>query len=222
MVDEISAKNYEDFVTKKPQLIRRISLKQEELLREHVLIMKSLTKYGHMTVKEIHHLYYNPQTQKYSKALKTIYRYMEFLEKSSLIQVSGHRMAQKSRMAEKLYCRTAVVFLFEENLDKKNWWESSSGADFMKIVPEYMQRFFQVEKSSIEPLTQLIETYLSGESKNIQDQFEAVESDKTLADLASPLSVWHLKEMFSVTAILKLFIENSDFRSQLNSIFQKK
>ncbi|UYP45389.1 hypothetical protein NEF87_001674 [Candidatus Lokiarchaeum ossiferum] len=222
MVDEISAKNYEDFVTKKPQLIRRISLKQEELLREHVLIMKSLTKYGHMTVKEIHHLYYNPQTQKYSKALKTIYRYMEFLEKSSLIQVSGHRMAQKSRMAEKLYCRTAVVFLFEENLDKKNWWDSSSGADFMKIVPEYMQRFFQVEKSSIEPLTQLIETYLSGESKNIQDQFEAIESDKTLADLASPLSVWHLKEMFSITAIFKLFIENSDFRSQLNSIFQKK
>lgn len=222
MVDETNAKNYEDFITKKPQLILRISLKQEELLGEHVLIMKSLTKYGHMTVKEIHHLYYIPQTQKYSKALKTIYRYMEYLEKSSLIQISGHRMAQKSRMAEKLYCRTAMVFLFEENLDKENWWESSSGADFMKIVPEYMQQFFRFEKSSIEPLRLLIETYLRAESKNIQDQFEAVESDKTLADLASPLSVWQLKEMFGITAIFKLLVENPDFLSQLNSLFGKK
>ena len=218
MVDETKIKNYEDFVNKKPQLIKRISLQQLNLLREHPTIMQALTKHEHMTAKELHNLYYDPQTQKYTKALKTIYRYLKTLKNGNIIQISGHRKPLNSRMTEKLCCRTALVFLSEESPEKENWWESSSGADFMKIVPEYMQQFFHVDKSLITPLKQLIETYLSGENKNIQDQFEAIESDKTLADLVTPLSVSHLKEMFGITAIIKLFVEKPEFLSSLNSI----
>ncbi len=214
--------DYEDFVNKEPQLIKRISGNQIELFREHSIIMQALSKHRHMTAKEIHHLFYIPQTQKHSKSLKTVYRHMKTLVDASLIQVSGHRKPHQGQMTEKLCCRAALVMLPEENSNEKKWWASESGMDFMEIVPIYLQKIFNLESSLIPEIKSLVETYLNKEDQNIQDQIDTIESDKNIADLLTPLSVGHLKGMLGITAILKMIVDNPNFLTSLNFLFDKK
>jgi len=222
MVDEKSEIDYEDFVNKEPKLIMRVSGDQVELYREHSIIFQALSTNLHMTAKEIHHLYYIPQTQKHSKALKTIYRYLEALVNASLILKSGHRKPHESRMTEKLCCRAALVMLPEENSKEKKWWESEAGSEFMAIFSTYLQKYFGVENISTPQIESILTTYLSIDNNNIQDQFTEIESDKSLADLITPLSVTRLKEIFNIAVVLKMIVENPDFLTLIQTVLAKK
>ncbi|MHA1519727.1 MAG: hypothetical protein ACTSVZ_09955 [Promethearchaeota archaeon] len=222
MVDGKLDVDYENFVNKEPQLIMRISGDQLELFREHSIIFQALSKNRHMTAKEIHHLYYIPQTQKHSKSLKTIYRYLKALVDASLIQISGHRKPPQSQMTEKLCCRAALVMVPEENSKEKKWWESEDGSDFMAIFPTYLQKYFGIDNISSPQIDSILTTFLSIDNNNIQDQFTAIESDKSLADLITPLSVTHLKEILNITAVLKMIVENPDFLTSIRSILAKQ
>ena len=76
--------------------------------------------------------------------------------------------------------------------------------------------------SLIPEIKSLVETYLNKEDQNIQDQIDTIESDKNIADLLTPLSVGHLKGMLGITAILKMIVDNPNFLTSLNFLFDKK
>ncbi|MCK5670840.1 hypothetical protein KAI10_05620, partial [Candidatus Bathyarchaeota archaeon] len=68
---------YEDYIIDKPERFKLMPESVFSLAKEHGAIMDALAR-ANLTVKEIHDLYSLPDG-KYSKTLKTIYRYMDTL-----------------------------------------------------------------------------------------------------------------------------------------------
>ncbi|MHA1186221.1 MAG: hypothetical protein ACTSSK_04990 [Candidatus Heimdallarchaeota archaeon] len=100
---------YKDFIEHEPEIVKFLDPKDTELANKHIRIIKALRE-KHMTVKEIHDLYIDQDTNKHTYTIKTIYRYLEKLEELNLIIVSGHRLTKGNRLPEKLYARTANIF----------------------------------------------------------------------------------------------------------------
>jgi len=97
--DDVQSKDYQDYITFKPQALIFLSDKGTDLVHEHSLIISGLRKRP-MTVKEIHNLYYDIDNNKHTKAIKTIYRYLEKLEEEGLVTVAGHRITEGVRVAD--------------------------------------------------------------------------------------------------------------------------
>ncbi|MGC9780658.1 MAG: helix-turn-helix transcriptional regulator [Candidatus Heimdallarchaeota archaeon] len=101
-------KNYIDYET---PIIKFLNPEQTKLAEEHLTIIKALRANKYMTAKEIHELYIDEETNKHTYTIKTIYRYLEKLEEAELVKISGHRLTEGKRLSEKLYTRTADIFL---------------------------------------------------------------------------------------------------------------
>jgi Fe2+ or Zn2+ uptake regulation protein len=116
------------FIEDKPNLIKDIKVETKQLLRDHKLIFHGLMQNPNLSAKDIHELYWDPAEHKYTKSMKTVYRYLDLLEEAGLVKVSGHRKPVDSHMTEKLYCRTALLYYSKEPV---KWWE----------LPEYKNQF---------------------------------------------------------------------------------
>ncbi|MFW9965178.1 MAG: hypothetical protein ACFFCX_16520, partial [Candidatus Sifarchaeia archaeon] len=101
---------YKDTIGERPARIKLLDNNQYALMNNHIEIIRALCcKF--LTVKEIHKQFLiNHDKPTYSRALKTLYRDLDNLEKSELVKVVGYRKYKGSRQIEKLYSCTADVF----------------------------------------------------------------------------------------------------------------
>ncbi|NPD90739.1 MAG: helix-turn-helix transcriptional regulator, partial [Asgard group archaeon] len=96
-------KKFKDYIDYEPPVIKFLNGEQTKLAEEHLKIIKALRINKHMTAKEIHDLYIDEETSKPTYTIKTIYRYLEKLEETDLVKISGHRMTEGKRLSEQLY-----------------------------------------------------------------------------------------------------------------------
>ena len=130
--------NYKDFIDYEPEVIRYIDQEESRLINKYSIIMNALRD-KNMTVKEIHDLYFDDEIKKHACTLKTIYRYLKRLEKANFVTVAGHRMREGSRQTEKIYSKTAKIFLAKkdkEYLSKKITFRRSLSKNVSTLLKE--------------------------------------------------------------------------------------
>ena len=101
---------YQDYTNFTPEKLKFLDEDQEKLADDHLIIIRNLRK-KEMTAKEIHDFYYEEEKKTHSKSLKTIYRYLKDLDDEGIVTITGHRIKEGSRVTEKLYGRTAQLFI---------------------------------------------------------------------------------------------------------------
>jgi Fe2+ or Zn2+ uptake regulation protein len=205
-------KNYKDFITFTPDNVRFISRNTKELADKHYKIVKSLRKKP-MTVKELHSLFYNKETRKYSRTRKTIYRYLDRLENAGIVTVVGHRITDGSRVAEKLYARTAKVF-FMENIEITPELRKKEANTLMR----FFSKIFLVEKGKEESLSVLLNKFLEIQPKYIKRLFNQTKEDHELAELIAQTDIDTLQCLSDFTGTFAFFVTNSDIMDQIKDI----
>ena len=136
------SQKYRDFITFQPEVVKFISMDTYKVIEKYYPIVKALRKRS-MTVKEIHNLYTDSESQKHTLTIKTIYRYLEKLEDEEIVVVSGHRETKGSRQVEKLYSRTASIFFTEKGedyLQKKLEYGKEVSEKIHKILGEILEK----------------------------------------------------------------------------------
>ncbi len=152
----------EDKVKNSPQkIIKHISLEKRQLLRDHSIIFHALAEKKYMSAKDIHELYKDP-TLSYSKSMKTIYRYIEILEKAELLEYIGFRRLPDSRITENLYRRTALLFYSKEPM---KWWELPEYKKYFEKKTDFLAKVKNIDSKNKKELRELIDTYTEARDK---------------------------------------------------------
>ncbi len=147
---------YQDVLTYKPKHVQvLVDEKQIQLIRDpqYNIIVRVLRE-GPMTVQEI--------TEKYNKIIqkactidgkleeillekkqrseKSIYRYLKDLQKVGLLTVAGQRVIIGQTATQKLWSRTAKIFIFKTH--SYRWWESEEGKSFAEKISKMLALLF--------------------------------------------------------------------------------
>jgi len=208
---------YQDFVTVTPELVKLLTQEQMDLAMEHMVILKALTK-GNMTVKEIHALFIDSTNQSHTKTIKTIYRYMDTLEKAGLVIIAGHRKPIDSRMTEKLYCRSAVVFTLEEQDRGPKWYETPEGREDVQNTSQFVLQFFGVPREKLSDFESLLTTYYSTRDVTVSELLRKLAKDEELADTMVKIGIDEFKPIASFLGMLGVLLELPDFQAKVRDL----
>ncbi len=218
--DEATEKSTEiqDFITYKPEPIKFVTKKEKDLIYQHILIMRTLRN-KHMSVKEIHKLYYDTNTKSYAYTIKTIYKHLEKLEKANLVKVSGHRMTQGSRQTEKLYSRTANIFVPrpEEKKIENNTDRVKKFSEFYNIIISELLQVPRVEKTdSFNFFRQLYELMYQTDVEIL----EKTKTNKSVADISSQIDLDKLNIISESVCLLTVFLRHPQLFEQLQRLYK--
>jgi predicted AlkP superfamily phosphohydrolase/phosphomutase len=216
-VNESEKPDFEDFVTVKPELVLILTKDQMDLAMEHIGILKELVT-KNLTVKEIHSLYWDSSKKEYSKTIKTIYRYMDSLEEVGLVKVAGHRKPTDSRMTEKLYCRTAMVFTQKEEDRGPRWYETKKGKTDLRETSKLILRFFENPEEKVKDLENLLIRYYSTRDKTVGELLQKLATDETLAEMMVKIGMDEFKSMASLLGMLGVLLDLPDFQNLVNDV----
>ena len=208
---------FQDFVTVTPELVKLLTEEQMNLAMEHMTILKALTK-GNLTVKEIHALYMDSKNKTHTKTIKTIYRYMDTLEKAGLVKIAGHRKPTDSRMTEKLYCRAAVVFTLEESDRGPRWHETPEGKEDIRNTSQFVLQFFDVPMDRLPDFENLLLTYYSTRDITVGEMLRKLAKDEKLAEAMVKIGIDEFKPMASFLGMLGVLLNLSDFQEKVRKL----
>ena len=217
--DEATEKSTEiqDFITYKPEPIRFVTKKEKDLIYRHILIMHTLRNKP-MSVKEIHKLYYDTNTKSYAYTIKTIYKHLEKLEKANLVKVSGHRMTQGSRQTEKLYSRSANIFVPrpEEKKIENNIDHVKKYSEFHNIIMSELLQVPRVKKSdSFNFFRQLYELMYQTDVEIL----EKTKTNKSIVDISSQIDLDKLNIISESVCLLTVFLRHPHLFEQLQRLY---
>ena len=190
------------FIEEKPDLIKNIEVEKKQLLRDHTKIFHGLTQNENLSAKDIHELYWDPTEQKYTKSMKTVYRYLDLLEDAKLIKVSGHRKPVDSHMTEKLYCRTASLYYSKEPV---KWWELPEYKKLFEKRTEFYSKIKNLKDITKTELHELISSYTEARDKYINIQLKHLEKNPELVEVLSELSIMEIKGIITDIANYEIF-----------------
>lgn len=208
---------YQDFVTVTPELVMLLTQDQMDLAMEHITILKALTK-DNMTVKEIHELFLDSSRKSYTKTIKTVYRYMDALEKAGLVKIAGHRKPTDSRMTEKLYCRSAVVFTLEEQDRGPKWYETPEGKEDVRNTSQLVLQFFGIPKQKLSDFENVLTTYYSTRDNTVSELLRKLTKDKELAEIMVKIGIEEFKSMASLLGMLGVLLDLPEFQDDVKKV----
>lgn len=149
----------------------------------------SLLSVNNMTVSQIVDILEKDQS--------TIYRHIEKLLGADLIYVAGER--KKSHIPEKVYARTAGVFILSPDLEEKK--ESHVHLEFRKQQAENLAKIFYgmgIMKGFSEEAGENLLKFIERSENQIAPFLEKIPSDISL----SPQGAWRLKTILILYAIM--------------------
>jgi DNA-binding PadR family transcriptional regulator len=212
--DDVQSKDYQDYITFKPQALIFLSDKATDLVHEHSLIISGLRKRS-MTVKEIHNLYYDINNNKHTKAIKTIYRYLEKLEEEGLVTVAGHRITEGVRVVEKLYSRTAKIFLSGAAETERLAEEKE---EHTKLLIKFITTLFKVRKPDQNALEQVFYQFLNIQLQMMSELYNFAKVDENLVDSFAKTDLNTLNLLTNLTASIGTFIREPKLLEQLKDL----
>ncbi|MFW9846492.1 MAG: hypothetical protein ACFFD6_07080 [Candidatus Thorarchaeota archaeon] len=185
----MEAPMHEDIIGGKPARSKLLDTNQLVLTRSHIEIIRALCC-QYLTVKEIHQRFLvDPDKPSYSRALKTLYRDLDVLEKAELVKVVGYRKYQGRRQTEKLYSCTADVFFPKENADPQKWWLSKEGQKYLGQLSALITEFFQVSETKKPQVKAILERFFELWDITVRQLFERSEESDLLTDILSGIDI---------------------------------
>ncbi|MHA2272603.1 MAG: hypothetical protein ACXACI_12125 [Candidatus Hodarchaeales archaeon] len=207
---------YTDFITFKPETVKFLNKRQLEVSMSHIPLLKALRN-KYMTAKEIHNLYKDPETGKHSCTLKTVYRYLEKLEKEGLITVAGHRIMEGSQIAGKIYSRTANLFFPQQDDEHSKWWETERGQEFAQKMNTIMSESLQRAEADTGKFYDFFKQYIETGAHIMGELLEKTKDSEKLAavfiesETLEPLTIY--------TSTLLIFMHQPELLEELRKIF---
>ena len=209
---------YEEIISSEPNLLKTITKEQSELLEENKLIIGKLREKTHMTVKEIYSLFWDSQKKKHVKTLKTVYRYLELLEQSQLIKVSGRRKYKGSRAWERLYCRTAIIYYPEGKDKEESYWETDKGKTLLDIITDIFFEYHKISEVKKADFKKLFITYDESQAKIVWEILTGTEENEVYESLLSKAELSEIKFIISSSANISAALQNAHILSKIQKI----
>lgn len=206
--------DHKDFSTYTPKKLKYLTPEQEELADMHLLIIRNLRK-QEMTAKEIHNLYYDEKTQKPTKTLKTIYRYLEKLESEGIVAITGHRITKGSRVAEKLYGRTSQLFI-RQSAESEMCEEHNR--ELAEIFTKFTCTIFKVKKPDLEAFKEVFFDFFTQLSKEFPEVLETVSRNDELADYLGKSEIQRGIYVLDLSATFGTLIHHPELLKRLNNL----
>lgn len=213
--------DFDDFITAIPDPVKVLQKQEMELAYEHTLILTSLGKQN-MTAKGIHSLFWDSDEEKYTKTIKTIYRYLEALETGGLVKEAGHRKPKVSRLTEKLYCRTAVVFFARDRDEIPKWWMSGEGKILFKKLSDVTKEFFEISEKDIPVFQKLMIEFYSARTEILEDFLLRISENKEMTELLSGQGIDEIKFIAGMVGLLGAIAKNPELLSSLQKLVPQK
>ncbi|MFW9917172.1 MAG: hypothetical protein ACFFGZ_16315 [Candidatus Thorarchaeota archaeon] len=207
---------YTDFITFKPETVKFLNRQQLEVSMTHLPLLKALRN-KYMTAKEIHDLYKDPETGKHSCTLKTVYRYLEKLEKDELIAVAGHRIMEGSQIAGKIYSRTANLFFPQQDDEHSKWWETKRGEEFAQKMNAIVSESFQRAEADALKFYEFFKQYAETGAQIMGDLLEKTNDSEKLA--AAFIESETLEPLALYTSTLLVFMHQPELLDEVRKMF---
>ncbi|MFW9787833.1 MAG: hypothetical protein ACFFE2_09810 [Candidatus Thorarchaeota archaeon] len=210
--------DYEDTIGEKPARVKLLDNDQYTLMNTHIEIIRALCcKY--LTVKEIHrHFLVSPEKPSYSRALKTLYRDLDILEKSELVKVVGYRKYKGSRQTEKLYSCTAEVFFPQESVVTSKWWLSKTGQEYLTQLSQLIIEFFHVTGTEQSQIKKLLERFFELWDKTVRQLFRRSEESEKLTAILSGMDISWMDDTTRFIGMMGAFFTDSSLFGDLIEI----
>ncbi len=202
--------DYEEIISSKPKIVKTITKEQLDLIGENKLIFSKLGEKKNMTVKEIHSLFWDPETKKNTKTLKTIYRYLELLEQSDLIMVSGRRKYKGSRAWERLYCRTSIIYYPEDKDKEVSYWEADSGKKQLNMITDIFWEYHGLSGKNKDKFKELFISFDNLHYKIMWEILTGTEENENYAAILSKAELDEIKFVVKSSAMISTILQKSD------------
>ncbi|MFW9924514.1 MAG: transcriptional repressor [Candidatus Thorarchaeota archaeon] len=220
MANKDEKMKFKDFIEYESQMVVFLNEEQTKLTNKYNEIFRALREKKQMTAKEIHDLYIDEETQKHIYTIKTIYRYLERLEESGLIQVAGHRLTEGQRLTEKLYARTANIF-FKAEKEKVHPEAIKYRKDRLKDIYTFMS---EVERKPIIDYQEFEELFMRKielEQQMLRSLTSKIPKNETLTKLFSSMDIDSINYVNDTTAMLLVLVQHPEIYTKLQEIFKK-
>ena len=171
-------------------------------------------------MKELYELYFDPLENKYTKTLKTVYRYVNTLVDAGIVTPAGQRMTEKSRVVEKVYCLSANYF--HSAKPPLDWWTSDDSREFAKRLGQTMSEVLDKpafnQSSAIDTIHQLCKITAEMDYFTILEIIEKAKSNEEIGEFVTD-NYWS-EDQSLVTFVSNLIglIRNFDLLKELKDI----
>lgn len=213
--DSETASETQDFIDFKPEVVKILSKEAMDLLQDHIHLLRALQE-KNMSVNEIKDLY--PDI----RAKKTIYRYLDKLEKAGLVAVGGYRTTKSSRIPEKLYCRTARVFFGKFDEEERKAWLKETGELYGNKLAISLSETFQVDEPDGITFNEVIFRFFELQREAIVSLMEKTKESEKLAELFASTEITHLKSLVDLSATFSIFLDHPELMMQLKDLLGLK
>ena len=213
-------KETEDFLSYKPKPLQYLTKEEMKVVGDHYIIMQALRKKC-MTAKDIHRLYYEKEKKEYGYTIKTIYRYIEKLEKVGLIKEAGYRVTKGTRLCEKLYCRSANLFYEKVEEGEKSWYETPDGKDFVTSLGSLISELLENPDIDHEAFYELFKDFAVMKDGVVLEVIGKASDKPEIADLYSKLDIEYVNKLNIYLSFLITFMKNPEYLDKFLKLVKK-
>lgn len=215
-------KTVRDFVDYKPEAIKILSQEEFEIAGKYNIILTALRD-NIKTVKEIHDLYQveiEDGTKIHRVTQQSIYRYLEDLEKSSLIMVAGYRKTEGVKSSERIYGRSAKIFTTTPSSEMQEMEESQ--VEFVKNLAKILGIALNVniENLNLDEFVKFYRQLDTQRSMNVKDLYAKAKTKDTLTEIFSSMSIEQINEAIWYVQQFLPFIQNPEMIDELKSMYE--
>jgi DNA-binding transcriptional ArsR family regulator len=212
--------DYEDFITARPEPILFLNEEQQAVAKEHGEIIKAMIG-KNLTAKEVHALYFNPSKEAYDKTIKTVYRHLEVLEKAGLVIECGHRKPHGSRLTEKLFCRSANIFVLGEGKPKDKWWKKEKGQKIIQRLSVLIPELFEVELKDFATFENLVEQYLEQHDSITMELWRKAPDNESISEIFREADLWEIKYLSGLVSTIGVMLRNTELCDDFKKLLGK-
>lgn len=213
-------KKFKDYIDYEPPVIKFLNGEQTKLAEEHLKIIKALRINKHMTAKEIHDLYIDEETSKPTYTIKTIYRYLEKLEETDLVKISGHRMTEGKRLSEQLYTRTANIFFKAKKEEVYPEFAEKRKAS-LKNLHIVLQQISDSPVIDYKEFESLITQMFDSEQEFNKSVVEVISKNKVLTELYGNMDIDNVNYINDLVSTLLVLIKKPDLIKKIQKIYKE-
>ncbi|NHJ49609.1 MAG: hypothetical protein FK733_17600 [Asgard group archaeon] len=198
-----------DHITFTPKPVKLLTDDQIKLLNEHYNIIKALRGIN-LTAKDMLEIFYNKEKDEYEKDIRTIYRYIKILEKADLIIESGYRVAEGTRLVEKLYSRTANIFYAAYEEGRDNWWDTDEGKEWSLKLSIIFSELFDKPDLNHDDFYEIYKIFAEIQDKTIYDILNTAVESKKVEDVYSKLHIDKVNKLNYYVSIMTAFLKKPE------------
>ncbi len=210
----------EDYYSFKPKALKFLTKEQMKIVGDYYIIMQALRKKC-MTAKDIHNLYYDKEKKEHGYTIKTIYRYIEKLEKIGLIKEAGYRITKGTRISEKIYCRSANLFYEEVEEGKQSWYELPEGKDFVKTLGILISELMENPDLDQNIFYEMFKDFALKKDKVILDVISKASKNPEIAELYAKLDIDYVNKLNIYLSFMITFMKEPEYLEKFLKLIQK-